>query len=87
MKALGPQARRCVVAHMNNACARFFEQSYENESADGLAVLFVRRHLAGLRKSANDFLRAECRGAPLSESQQKLLAALTNRLHDSLHAE
>jgi hypothetical protein len=85
VKALSPQAKRCMVAHMNNGCVRIIEQMDANESAEGLVTLIVRRHLAALRKAANEFVRAECGGARLTDSQQKLLAQLTDALYDYWH--
>ncbi len=85
VNALSPQAKRCMVARMNNVCVRIIEQLDENESADGVVTLIVRRHRAALRKSANAFFEAECGDSRLTNSQQRLLKNLTDVLYDSLH--
>jgi hypothetical protein len=83
VNALSPQAKRCMVAHMNRSCVRVIEQMDANEAKDGLVTLFVRRNLEALRKSANEFVKAECGGVRLTDSQQKLLVQLTEALDDT----
>lgn len=85
VKALSPQDKRCMVAQMNHACVRIIEQMDENESADGVVTLIVRRHLAALRRSANEFVQKECGGARLTSSQQRLLRELTDALYNGFH--
>jgi len=83
VNALSPQAKRCMVAHMNRSCVRVIEQMDATESQAGLVTLFVRRNLEALRKSANEFVKAECGGVRLTDSQQKLLVQLTEALDDT----
>jgi len=86
VSALRPGDRRCMVAHMFNACVRVIEELDEIMSEKGVVVLQARKHRAALRKAANDFFQVECGGARLSASKQRLLGDLQSALDDALHA-
>jgi hypothetical protein len=87
VNALQPKAKRCMVAWMFHTCARVLEQYDDDMRGNGVVLLLARQKRAALRQAANGFVRAECGGAILGDTQQRLLAELTTTLEESLHSE
>jgi len=85
VQALKPAERRCMVARMNETCARAFERMYDEAGEGGVVMLVYRKYRAATGQAAEEFVLDACEGIPMTPEQRRLLKSLQRRLHDFLH--
>lgn len=85
IQALKAAERRCLVARMNETCARAFERMYDEAGEAGVVVLTYRKYRAATGQAAKGFTREACAEVPETPEQQRLLESLRSRLFNFLH--